>query len=77
MFSDDTIQHIENPKVKRSEVAQSCPTLCDPMYCTRLLCPWDFLGKNTREGYHLLLMKILKTTPKTTRSNQCISKDAG
>ena len=31
-----------------SEVAQSCPTLCDPMD-TRLLCPWDFLGKGTGE----------------------------
>ena len=29
---------------KESEVAQSCPTLCDPMDCTptRLLCPWGF-----------------------------------
>ena len=24
---------------KESEVAQSCPTLCDPMDCTRLLHP--------------------------------------
>ena len=29
-----------------SEVAQSCPTLCDPID-TRLLRPWDFLGKST------------------------------
>ena len=28
-------------------------------------------------GYHFLLQKILKTTPKTTRANQCIHKDAG
>ena len=28
--------------------AQSCLTLCDPMDCepTRLLCPWNFPGKN-------------------------------
>ena len=32
-----------------SEVTQSCPTLCDPME-TRLLRPWDFLGKSTRVG---------------------------
>ena len=32
-----------------SEVAQLCPTLCDPMD-TRLLCPWDFLGKSTGVG---------------------------
>ena len=34
-----------------SEVAQSCPTLCDPMD-TRLLRPWDFLGKSTGVGCH-------------------------
>ena len=37
-----------------SEVAQSCPTLCDPMD-TRLHRPWDFLGKSTRVGCHFLL----------------------
>ena len=34
----------------KSEVTQSCPTLCDPtdwLYPTRLLHPWDFPGKNT------------------------------
>ena len=35
----------------KSEVAQSCPTLCDPMD-TRLLRPWDFLGKSTGVGCH-------------------------
>ena len=35
----------------QSEVAQSCPTLCDPMD-TRLLRPWDFLGKSTGVGCH-------------------------
>ena len=38
-------------KVKsESEVAQSCPTLRDPMDCSlpRLLCPWDFPGKCAR-----------------------------
>ena len=39
---------------KESEVAQSCPTLCDPMD-TRLLCPWDFLGKSTGVGCLFLL----------------------
>ena len=30
-------------------VPQLCPTLCNPMDCkpTRLLCPWNFPGKNT------------------------------
>ena len=35
-------------------VAQSCPTLYDPMD-TRLLHPWDFLGKSTGVGCHFLL----------------------
>ena len=46
-------------KVKsQSEVAQSCPTLRDPMdwsLPTRLLCPWDFPGKSTGVGCHRLL----------------------
>ena len=46
-----------------SEVAQSCPTLCDPMDCslTRLLRPWDFPGKNTGVGCHFLLQEIFPT----------------
>ena len=46
-------------KVKsESEVAQSCPTLSDPMDCmqpTRLLRPWDFPGKSTGVGCCVLL----------------------
>ena len=45
-----------------SEVAQSCPTFCNPMDCslTRLFCPWDFSGKSTGVGCHCLLqcMKV-------------------
>ena len=43
-----------------SEVAQSCLTLCDPMD-TRLLRPWDFLGKSTGVGCHFLLQGIFLT----------------
>ena len=43
-----------------SEVAQSCPTLCDPMD-TRLLLPWDFPGKKTAMGCHFLLQGIFLT----------------
>ena len=42
-------------------VTQSCPTLCDPMEPTRLLCPWNFPGKNTGVGCHLLLQGIFLT----------------
>ena len=36
---------------------QSCLTLCDPhgLQSARLLCPWDFPGKNTGAGCHILL----------------------
>ena len=43
-----------------SKVTQ-CPTLCDPMDCTRLLCPWDFPGKSTGVGFHFLLQGIFLT----------------
>ena len=45
-------------------VAQFCPTLCnsmDPMEPARLLCPWDFPGKNTGVGCHFLPQGIFPT----------------
>ena len=47
-----------------SEVAQSCPTLCDPVDCslpTRLLPPCDSPGKSTGVGCHFLLQGIFPT----------------
>ena len=44
-----------------SEVAQLCPTLCNPTDCSllgRLLHPWDFPGKNTGVDCHFLLQEI-------------------
>ena len=38
-------------------VLQLCLTLCDP----RLLCPWDFPGKNTAVSCHSLLQGIFLT----------------
>ena len=49
------------------EVAQSCPTLCDPM-ATRFLRPWNFLGKSTGVGCHFILQGIFLTQ----RSNPCL-----
>ena len=51
-------------KVKSErEVAQSCPSLRDPMDCrgspTRLLHPWDFPGKGIGVGCHCLLHCVL------------------
>ena len=47
-------------------VAQLCPTLADP-WTTRLLCPWDFPGKNTGVGSHFLLQGIFLTQESNTR----------
>ena len=41
-------------------IAQSCPTLCDPLDCS-LLWPWGFPGKNTGVGCHSLLQGIFPT----------------
>ena len=39
-------------------VSESCLTLkLHGLYPTRLLCPWDFSGKNTLVGCHLLLQR--------------------
>ena len=48
---------------KKVLVAQSCLTLCDPMDCSpaRLLCPWDFPGKNNGVGSPSLLQGIFLT----------------
>ena len=44
-------------------VAQSCPTLCDPMDCSPpwFLCPWNSPGKNTGVDCHFLLLGIFQT----------------
>ena len=43
-------------------VARSCTTLCDPHgQPARILCPWNFPGKNTGVGCHFLLQGIFLT----------------
>ena len=48
--------HLES----ESEVAQSCPTLCEPIdgLSTWLSLPWDSPGKNTGVGCHFLLQSM-------------------
>jgi len=62
----------------QSEVAQSCPTLCDPMDCSlpgyRLPGyggPWGFPGKNTGVGCHFLLQGIFPTQGSNPGLPQC------
>ena len=52
----------------RSEVAQSCLTLHDPMD-TRLLRPWDFLGKSTGVGCLFLLQGTSRPRDRTQVSH--------
>ena len=42
-------------------LSQSCLTLCDPMEPARLLCPWNFPGKNTGVECHFLLQGVFPT----------------
>ena len=47
-----------------SLVIESCPTLCKPMDCmqsARLLCPWNFPGKNAGLHCQSLLQGVLLT----------------
>ena len=62
-----TILYIMFPLCMKVEVliTQSCPALSDP---TRLLCPWNLPGKNTRVGCHSLLQGIFLTQG----SNLCL-----
>ena len=56
-------QMVKKVKKKESEVAQSCPTLCDPMDYkpTKLLHAWDFTSKNISVGCRFLLLGIFLT----------------
>ena len=46
-----------------AKLLQSCLTVCDPMdpMDIRVLCPWDYPGKNTGVGCHALLQEIILT----------------
>ena len=46
--------------MRHAKLLQSCPILCNPqgLLPTRLLCPLDSPGKNTRVGCHFLLQGI-------------------
>jgi len=41
--------------------AQLCPTLCDSLELSSLLCPWNSPGKNTGVGSHSLFQGIFPT----------------
>ena len=46
-------------------VTQSCLNCCDPMEPARLLCPWNFLSKNTGAGSHSLLQGSFRLRDQT------------
>ena len=68
--SDIIKPNIKSPKEKESEseVTQSCLTLCDPMD-TRLLHPWDFLGKSTGVDCHFFLQGTSRPRDRTQVSH--------
>ena len=53
--------------------AESSPTLLQPhvLQPARLLCPWDFPGKNTGVGCHALLQGIFPTQGSNPRLLHC------
>ena len=58
-------------------VAQSCLTLWRPhgLLPIRLLCPWDFPGKNTGVGCHFLLQGTFLTQGLNTQTHvSCIGR---
>ena len=54
---EKTWTNIGQPVNSESEVAQSCPTLCNPMDCS----PRNLPGKSTGVGCHFLLQGIFLT----------------
>ena len=54
------VLHMEVLTSHACSLAQKCPTLCNPTdFATRrLLCPWDYPGKNTGVGCYFLLQGI-------------------
>ena len=62
----------QNLKALNSVCVQSSLTLFQPPRPTRLLCPWDFPGKNTGVGCHFLLQEIVLTQG----SNACLISHA-
>ena len=55
-------------------VAQSCPTLCDPMDYSpppRILCPWDFPGKNME--WLAILFSRWSSSPRDWTQVSCIA----
>ena len=64
---------IEDSACEHAKSLQSCLTLCDHMDCgpPRLLCSWDFPGKNTGVGC-VLFQGIFSTQG----SNSCLMSPA-
>ena len=74
-----SLQFVWTPKNLVCKVCVSCwvvpnSLLSHRLQPTRLLCPWDFSGKNTRVGRHFLLQGIFPNQ----ESNQvsCIAADS-
>ena len=64
--------HFSGFHVCDCSVAHSCSTLqLHGLWSARLLCPWNFPGKNTRVGCHFLLQK--SSWPRDQTCVSCVS----
>ena len=63
----------------RCLVAMSCPTLLQPhgLQSSRLLCPWNFPGKDTGVGCHFLLQGIFTTQGSNPRLLGLLNRHVG
>ena len=75
----EAISTWKNVKLKVLTI-QPCPTLYDPINShrlpeepTRLLCPWNCLGKSTGVAYHSLLQGIFLAQESNLAWSQCLS----
>ena len=61
--NEQEMKSLPSSETEVFEVAQLCPTLCDPIdgSLPGLLRPWDFPGKSTEVGCHFLLQRIFPT----------------
>ena len=67
---------VRTPGFRCDWLVLSCSVVSDSLWSyglwpTRLLCPWDFPGKNTRVGCHFLLQGIVPTQGSNLRPLHC------
>ena len=73
MSSPTSLIHLRQPVPKKKKMCAVCSVMSHDslgshgLQPTRLLCPWNSLGKNTGVGCHFLLQRIFLTQGLKTR----------